>query len=742
MNSRLLGLGALLLFTQSIFAQTAPIPPTACITPEFSVSGDPYWKSITLKLKNNCNALVDFENTIVTFKNKAALNTTFWGDFAPLPYPDNNLNITSQQQADGTFLANITMHFTAYTGSSTKLPAGGSIQIKYGANADTHIDGSTNVYVGAPVGTGSISVKNASTKPSGVTQTYALVHLSLNGQKIKDIQLPWGTTSNVANLAPGTYSITADSITAGSSTYQATAVPSSVAVTTNQQSSSTITYGLLQQTGKITISLQALPNELAGYTNKPTVSITDSQSGASVSKVLSWNTSTVVSQLKAGSIYKFATAPISYSSYNCAPTFAPTQLAASTTAPLTKLTYKCIQVAQDQVNVNVTGAPAALAALKITLTPNNNTAPVSTTVNLANGSGSTSVTLYDGVIYTLASDPVSGYSIKFNPQPLTAAASASVNITLSQQNLGTPIAANGQLTVCGTKLCNAQGNPIQLKGMSTHGLQWYGESVCMKPEAMNALASQFKSNVVRIALYVQEGGYETNPAQFTQQVTSLINQATSRGMYVIVDWHILNPGDPNSNLTLAKKFFTDIATAHKDKNNIIYEIANEPNGVSWAAIRNYATQIIPVIRAIDPKAPIIVGTRGWSSLGVSDGSTYQEIVNNPVPYSNIMYAFHFYAASHRDNYLDALDKASNVLPIFVTEFGTQTYSGDGGNDFVMSDKYMQLMANKKIGWTNWNFSDDWRSGAIWNTGTCSQNVWSDDRLKPSGVYIKKNILMP
>ena len=34
----------------------------------------------------------------------------------------------------------------------------------------------------------------------------------------------------------------------------------------------------------------------------------------------------------------------------------------------------------------------------------------------------------------------------------------------------TPVAINGQLTVCGTQLCNAQGNPIQLKGMSTHGL--------------------------------------------------------------------------------------------------------------------------------------------------------------------------------------------------------------------------------------------------------------------------------
>ncbi len=33
----------------------------------------------------------------------------------------------------------------------------------------------------------------------------------------------------------------------------------------------------------------------------------------------------------------------------------------------------------------------------------------------------------------------------------------------------TPAAINGQLKVCGTKLCNRYGKPIQLRGMSSHG---------------------------------------------------------------------------------------------------------------------------------------------------------------------------------------------------------------------------------------------------------------------------------
>lgn len=55
---------------------------------------------------------------------------------------------------------------------------------------------------------------------------------------------------------------------------------------------------------------------------------------------------------------------------------------------------------------------------------------------------------------------------------------------------------------------------------------------------------------------------------------------------------------------------------------------------------------------------------------------------------------------------------------------------------------MQLMENKKISWVNWNYSDDFRTGAIWKEHTCSQNVWTEDHLKPAGIYIKNKLLMP
>ncbi|MEW2630903.1 cellulase family glycosylhydrolase [Streptomyces sp. NPDC048389] len=307
---------------------------------------------------------------------------------------------------------------------------------------------------------------------------------------------------------------------------------------------------------------------------------------------------------------------------------------------------------------------------------------------------------------------------------------------------GTPVAVNGQLKVCGTKLCNERGNPIQLRGMSTHGTQWYAQ--CLTGGSLDALANDWNADVLRVSTYVQEGGYETDPQRFTDLADFLVQQATDRGMYVIVDWHMLSPGDPNANLANARKFFTDIANRNKGKTNILYEIANEPSGVSWPRIKSYAEQIIPVIRNIDSDAPVLVGTRAWSSLGVSEGGDESEVIGNPVAAANIMYTFHFYAASHREEYLAALSRAADRIPVFVTEFGTQNYAGEEANDFAMAQRYLDLMKAEKISWTNWNFSDDHRSGAVFKTGTCAgSGPWAGtSSLKQAGVWVRDRIRTP
>ena len=304
---------------------------------------------------------------------------------------------------------------------------------------------------------------------------------------------------------------------------------------------------------------------------------------------------------------------------------------------------------------------------------------------------------------------------------------------------GSPVAVNGQLSVCGTNICNEAGEAIQLRGMSSHGIQFFPD--CLNEASLTALRNDWNAEFVRISMYVQEGGFETDPAGFTAKVNTAVEQATALGLYAVIDFHILTPGDPNFNLERAKSFFADVAAEHADKNNVIYEVANEPNGVSWLDIKAYAEEVIPVIRAESPDSVVFVGTRGFSSLGVSEGANETEVVNDPVEAENVVYTFHFYAASHKDFQRETVARAAKSLPLFVSEFGTQTFTGDGANDLQSSTQWLDLLKELKIGYAMWSFSDGRETNSAFVQGTCQGTDYSSAGvLTESGSFILDRIL--
>ncbi|MBX0305377.1 cellulase family glycosylhydrolase [Haloarcula salinisoli] len=303
----------------------------------------------------------------------------------------------------------------------------------------------------------------------------------------------------------------------------------------------------------------------------------------------------------------------------------------------------------------------------------------------------------------------------------------------------TPVDRHGQLQVDGTALCDAAGDPVQLRGMSTHGIQWYGWDEFLTPDALDALADGWTADLCRVAMYIQEGGYETDPEGFTDEVNQIVEAVTDRGMYAIIDFHIHDPGDPLENLDHAERFFDEMAAEHADKDNIIFEICNEPNDVDWASVKEYAETIIPIIRGHDSESPIVVGTRGWSSLGLADigADGPQEIIDNPVEGDNLLYAFHFYAATHGEWERNQLADAAQELPIFVTECGSMEASGDGASDFDSTQAFMDILSDNDISWAFWSYSDDWRTSGIWQEGTTDD--WTTDSLTETGEWVRQQI---
>ncbi|MCI8274248.1 MAG: cellulase family glycosylhydrolase [Lachnospiraceae bacterium] len=301
----------------------------------------------------------------------------------------------------------------------------------------------------------------------------------------------------------------------------------------------------------------------------------------------------------------------------------------------------------------------------------------------------------------------------------------------------TPVSDHGKLSVSGTSLVDQYGQPFQIRGISTHGLQWYSQY--NNKEAFATLRDDWGANCIRLAMYTGEGGYcNGNEAFMKDQVTKGVQYATELGMYTIIDWHILNDNNPQIYKSQAVGFFSEMAGKYKDYNNVIYEICNEPNNCSWQDIKSYATEVIGVIRAKDPDAVIIVGTPTWSQLG-SAGHLYEPADDPITGYGNLMYAFHFYASdpAHNQWLKDKIGTAVNRgLPVFVSEFGLSEANGDGNVNTGRATEWLDICDRHQVSYCAWSLSNDWRSSSLIKNSCGKTSGWSTDELTTAGNFIR------
>ncbi|HON14349.1 MAG TPA: glycoside hydrolase family 5 protein [Treponema sp.] len=292
----------------------------------------------------------------------------------------------------------------------------------------------------------------------------------------------------------------------------------------------------------------------------------------------------------------------------------------------------------------------------------------------------------------------------------------------------------GQLQVNGTKLCTEAGKPIQLRGMSSHGLQWAGKYA--NEDVIGWLRDDWNIQVWRAAMYLTQGGYIENPV-IKEKVINSIEAAIKLGIYVIVDWHVLSDKNPQVYQTKAIEFFTDIAQKYGSYPNIIYEICNEPNGkdVTWAGqIKPYAEAVIGAIRSVDPDNLIIVGTPNWSQD--VDVAALDPIKGE----KNIMYTLHFYAGTHGEELRKKAEKALDLgLPIFVTEWGTSDASGGGGVYLDKSKIWLSFLKKHQISWVNWSVTNKGEESGVlvYNADREGKGHWKETDLSESGRFIRQ-----
>lgn len=292
----------------------------------------------------------------------------------------------------------------------------------------------------------------------------------------------------------------------------------------------------------------------------------------------------------------------------------------------------------------------------------------------------------------------------------------------------------GRLQVSGTKLTDESGNIIQLRGVSTHGISWFPDYV--NYDAFATLRDDWGANVVRIAMYPEEyNGYLSggDKAALKQIIDNGVNYATELGMYVIIDWHVLNYA-PSRHTQEACDFFAEMASKYSGHDNVIYEIYNEPVGADWNSdIKPYAETVIGTIRQFDDHSLILVGTNTWSQ-------DVDSVVGNTLDDGNVMYVAHFYAGTHKENIRNKISTALNAgVPVFISECSICDASGNGGIDYASANEWLDFMNSNQLSFIAWSLSNKAETSALISSGCSAKSGWSDGDLSETGRWFKSAI---
>lgn len=285
-----------------------------------------------------------------------------------------------------------------------------------------------------------------------------------------------------------------------------------------------------------------------------------------------------------------------------------------------------------------------------------------------------------------------------------------------------PVKQWGQLQVRGAQLCDQQGNPVVLRGVS---LGWHNIwPRFYNKKAVRTLHRDWNATVVRAAMGVTtvEDNYLDNPQFALQCIEPVIKAAIKEGIYVIIDWHA-----HEMHTQKAKEFFSQMAQKYGKHPNVIYELYNEPVEDSWESLKQYASEIITEIRRFDPDNIILMGCPHWDQ-------DIHLVAESPLTgVSNVMYTLHFYASTHKEYLRDRMEEAAKRgLPIFVSESGVTEASGNGKIDPESQQLWIDRMEKLKISWICWSISDKDESCSMLLPRATATGPWADDVIKRSG----------
>ena len=142
-----------------------------------------------------------------------------------------------------------------------------------------------------------------------------------------------------------------------------------------------------------------------------------------------------------------------------------------------------------------------------------------------------------------------------------------------------------ELHVEGTQVLTSDGQPVWLQGVNVVSLEWSvgGEQVM---KAAQVALDQWKANIIRLPVaqkwwFGRGPGQTDGGASYRQKIDDVVTLVANRGKYLLLDLHQF--GAPKQEHA---DFWKEAAAKYKDHPAVLFDLFNEPHGMTWEVWRN------------------------------------------------------------------------------------------------------------------------------------------------------------
>ncbi|MEO8497483.1 MAG: cellulase family glycosylhydrolase [Planctomycetota bacterium] len=288
-----------------------------------------------------------------------------------------------------------------------------------------------------------------------------------------------------------------------------------------------------------------------------------------------------------------------------------------------------------------------------------------------------------------------------------------------------------ELRVVGNRLHDTNDREVWLQGVNAGGLETLPQDRQVIKSVVVAI-DEWKANCVRVPMneafwygksaYQQDGGRE-----YREIIDQIITLAANRGAYIVIDLHRFRaPKQEHAD------FWKDFAALYKDHPAVLFDVFNEPHGVSWEQWKNggrigdgkgvdesgFLTDeekkknlgfesigmqgLVDAVRSTGAKNIIIAGGVFWCNdlSGITRGYALEDTTGN-----GVMYSWHTY--NWHTGWEEKVLATAAKHPIFLGEVGADLKkmdfipADDQEDPYTWVPDMLGFIQKHKLNWTGW-----------------------------------------